>query len=127
MNNRDEDIVLGDDVTRLAKPEQRRGTAVLSVRLAVDEVNRLEAVGRASGKTVSQVIRDAIAAYEVTQPHIVVSLWNGTVVAFGEPQQPTHANNLAQIAVRGGRREAYADTWRTGPYAPSGTAVPVSR
>ena len=126
MNKQDRDVALGDNATRLAKSERRRETAVLSVRLAVDEVDRLEALGRASGKTVSQVIRDAIAAYEVPQPHIVLSMWNGTVVAFGEPQQPTQADNWAQVEVRG-HRGAYVDAWRSGPFAPSGTAAPVSR
>ena len=65
MTTRDEEYQLGRDVTHLAKADGKRGTAVISMRLGAADIARLEGIGRESGKTVSQVVRDAIAAYRV--------------------------------------------------------------
>ena len=68
MNDYDEADELGRNVTHLAKPDGRPGKAIVSVNLDYDDIVRLEAIGRESGKTVAQVIRDAIAAYRAEQP-----------------------------------------------------------
>ena len=65
MNDYDEADELGRNVTHLAKPDGRPGKAIVSVNLDYDDIVRLEEIGRGSGKTVTQVIRDAIAAYRV--------------------------------------------------------------
>ena len=54
MTTRDEEYQLGRDVTHLAKANDKRGTAVISVRLGATDIARLEGIGRESGKTVSQ-------------------------------------------------------------------------
>ena len=74
MSTGHEDYDLGKEVTSAAKSKTQQGTAVVSVRLATEEVARLERITRATGKSISQVIREAIAAYEASpinaQPHI---------------------------------------------------------
>lgn len=67
MNDYDEADELGRNVTHLAKPD-RPGKAIVSVSLDTSDIARLEAIGRESGKLVTEVIRDAIAAYRVEQP-----------------------------------------------------------
>ena len=71
MTTRDEDFELGRNITRMATTGTKRDTAVISVRLTEEDIGRLEAIGRESGKTVSQVVRDAIAAYQVNTPTMV--------------------------------------------------------
>ena len=87
MARRTEEYELGGDVTRLAKSSTKRETGVISVRLPISDIARLEEVGRESGKTVSQVIRDAIAAYQVKQPVFVLGIWSGSKVVMGEPEE----------------------------------------
>lgn len=57
-----DEYVLGKDVTPIAAGGEKKPTAVVSVRMTSSEIARLERIGRESGQTVSQVIRDAIAA-----------------------------------------------------------------
>lgn len=66
MNDRYEECELGEDVTHLFKSDNV--TVSVSVILDADDIAWLEKIGKASGKTVAQVIRDAIAAYRVEQP-----------------------------------------------------------
>ena len=87
MARKTEKYELGRDVTHLARSNTKRETGVISVRLPMPDIARLEEVGRESGKTVSQVIRDAIAAYRVKQPVFVLGLWSGSRVVVGEPEE----------------------------------------
>ena len=64
MDDYDEQDELGENVTHLFKSDERKSTAILPVRLEHEEIARMERIGRDSGKTVFQVIRDAIAAYQ---------------------------------------------------------------
>jgi predicted DNA-binding protein len=57
------EYVLGQEVTSAAAAKVRTGTAVLSVRLTAGELAAVEAASKASGKTVSQVVREAIKSY----------------------------------------------------------------
>ncbi len=84
-----DDCILGKDVTNAAQAKGQRGTTVISVRLSTDEVARLEQIGRLSGKTISQIVRDAILAYELRQHEVTWSLPNGSVVSIGESQRVT--------------------------------------
>lgn len=68
MNDCDEADELGRNVTPLAKPDGQPGKAIVSVNLGYDDIAWLEKIGGADGKTVAQVIRDAIAAYRVEKP-----------------------------------------------------------
>ncbi len=68
-----QDYVLGKDITHLAKGEHK-GTVVLSVRLSRAEFANIERISRLSGKTVSQVAREAIARYQPSfAPHVSFS------------------------------------------------------
>ena len=66
MNDRYEECELGEDVTHLFKSDKT--TVSVSVILDAGDIAWLEKIGKANGKTVAQVIRDAIAAYRVEQP-----------------------------------------------------------
>ena len=77
---------LGRDATHLATASRKKETSVISVRLSNSEIARVEGIGRENGKIVSQVIRDAIAAYRAQGPRMVVGMWNGITVSMGEPQ-----------------------------------------
>ena len=93
--NRNDDQILGDNITEMAASRRRAETAVISVRLGLDEIARLEEMGRASGRTVSQVIRDAIAAYAVREPRLVLALWNGTELSTGSLEHNSLSWNVA--------------------------------
>jgi len=84
MTSREQEYELGKNITPLATKGTKRETAVISVRLTTGDIARLEAIGRETGKTVSQVVRDAIAAYQVTYPTMVVSVWSGSKVTVGD-------------------------------------------
>lgn len=77
---------LGQDVTHLATAGKRKETSVISVRLSGEEIKRLEELGRENGKTISQIIRDAIASYRVQRPEMVIGLWDGSTVTVGESE-----------------------------------------
>ena len=68
MNDYDEQDELGRNVTHLFKSDLSDSVAVISVPLDYSEVARLEKIGRETGKTMFQVIQDAIAAYHVAEP-----------------------------------------------------------
>ena len=65
MNDRYEECELGEDVTHLFKSDKT--TVSVSVVLDAGDIAWLEKIGKANGKTVAQVIRDAITAYQVEQ------------------------------------------------------------
>ena len=82
--SRNDDQFLGENVTEMAAAGRKQGSAVISVRLSTAEIVHLEDLGRLSGRTASQVIRDAIAAYEVNSSAWVVSVGaNGLVFTVG--------------------------------------------
>ncbi len=64
MNSYDEEeLVLGADVTELAKAKGQGGTAVVSLRLTRHEYAEIEAISAAQEKSLSDVVRAAIRAY----------------------------------------------------------------
>lgn len=75
---------LEQDVTPIAAGGEKKPTAVVSVRMTAGEIAQLERIGRESGKTVSQVIRDAVAAYRAHRPLLVIDA-NGVTIATGQP------------------------------------------
>lgn len=68
MNDYDEQDELGRNVTHLLKGDGRTATAIIPVSLEYEDLVFLEKIGRENGKTVAQVIRDAISAYRIKQP-----------------------------------------------------------
>ena len=68
INDYDEADELGRNVTHLAKPDGQPGKAIVSVSLDYSEIVRLERIGQDTGQTITQVISDAIAAYQVEKP-----------------------------------------------------------
>ena len=65
----------------------KRDMAVLSVRLPVSEIARLESIGHEKGKNLSQVVRDAIAVYRTQKPTTSVMLEDGVTIRFGKPDK----------------------------------------
>jgi predicted DNA-binding protein len=63
MSNRQDEYVLGKEVTAIAKGRGAKATTVVSVRFAVDEVIRLEQISQQTGKSVSDIIREAVSSY----------------------------------------------------------------
>ena len=107
--NRNEEQTLGENITAMAASHRKAETAVISVRLGIDEIARLEEMGRAAGQTVSQVIRDAIASYEVRQPRLVLALCNGTEFSTGGIEHNSVSWN-GQIVGRD--HGGYGEPWR---------------
>ena len=63
MSDEREDYVLGEEITATSKAKKQTGTGVLSVRLSTEELTRLDQISRSTGKTLSQLVREAVAAY----------------------------------------------------------------
>ena len=113
MNSRNEEYELGRDVTHLATSGAKRETSVISVRLAKGDIGRLEGIGRESGKTVSQVIRDAITAYQVKSPTMVVSVWSGSTITMGVQE------------LNSGNSHGWDVSYNPMDHSSTGTAVPI--
>ena len=64
MNDFDEQDELGRNVTHLFKSDKEITTATISVSLDIAALAFLEGIARETDKTVAQVIRDAIGAYQ---------------------------------------------------------------
>lgn len=113
MTTREEDFELGRNITQMATAGTKRETAVISVRLTTSDIARLEAIGRETGKTVSQVVRDAITAYQVKHPTMVVSMWSGSTVIVGDPDEVS------------GNRFSWDVSYQPENPTPTGTAVAI--
>lgn len=92
MSDERHEYMLGEEVTEIAKAKRQPGTVVVSIRLSVDEAARLEKIGLSERKSISQVIRNAIARYNPYhyETYAVITLTDtstGTAVSVGEPRQ----------------------------------------
>ena len=58
--SRPQEYTLGRNVGKVPGGESSRATAVLSVRLTAHEVAAVEAIARETGKTLSQIVREAL-------------------------------------------------------------------
>ncbi len=89
MREGQEDFVLGEDVTSLARSKIRKESVVLSVRLSAEEFAAVDALSRQTGRTPSQTVRNAIRDYvqgaKASQPTITISLAGGSTLATGVP------------------------------------------
>ena len=55
---------LGEEITDVALGKRAKETVVVSVRLTSEEFSRLEKLCEQAGKSMSQLVREAISAYE---------------------------------------------------------------
>ena len=115
-----EDVVLGENVTKYAKAKAGKGTTVISVRLGTEEIARLEALGQTTGKTVSQVVREAIAAFEILNHRLVVHLWTGTEMGIGDIRLATRRASPDRMSFLGSDSPEWV--WDE---SSSGTVVPI--
>jgi hypothetical protein len=94
--DRYEDIELGRNVTEAAtRGAQARATAVLSLRVTAAELAEIEAVGRASGKSVSQVVRDSVREHlyhERFGPCVTISFLDSTFTQGAGLRETTRAS-----------------------------------
>ena len=63
----DEDFILGQDVTDIAAGKGEK-SVMLSVRLSPEDFIRLEQLCEDSGKTLSEVVREAVEFYSAAKP-----------------------------------------------------------
>jgi hypothetical protein len=104
MSSRSEAYKLGGNVTRTAKSHKRKDTVVLSVRISVEELARVEALAEATGRTVSQVAREAVSAYAAPagrpRASVVAGIpYFGTAFSLGEePAEYSTAPQSEQTA-----------------------------
>ena len=105
MSGKNEEYILGDDVTARAGAETRRGTVVLSVRVSVDDMSRLEKDSHRVGKSLSELVRDALRGYifrpeyeqsvaMVSSRYLNVSI--GEFAQTSEAQEPERIGGLPQ-------------------------------
>jgi predicted transcriptional regulator len=103
MDNEHEEYVLGPDVTPSAAARERRGTTVLSVRLAPDELAQLESVSRATGRTISQIVREALSSCiqlsRYAQPSVTLSVEGQSTVTTGTVLVSTKASKSETLAL----------------------------
>jgi hypothetical protein len=59
-NEQNAEYELGRDVTESASSKSRSTSVVLSLRVTTDELAEVEAVSRATGRSISQVVREAV-------------------------------------------------------------------
>jgi len=57
------EFIAGDNVTDDFEPPRGRGGVVVSVRLAANDADRLSEAAEATGRTISQVAREALLSY----------------------------------------------------------------
>lgn len=95
MTNRKIEYVLGENITGLARASRSRsGSAVLSVRLSGEELTQIETIAQEEGKTLSQVVREALRKYANAasrrvgsgQLHVTVTTPDFTFSSGREPQ-----------------------------------------
>jgi predicted DNA-binding protein len=63
MASKNDNIELGREVTAQARAKEKKGTAVLSVRLSIEELKKLDAASRITGKSIAQLAREALSSY----------------------------------------------------------------
>ncbi|MBI2322401.1 MAG: CopG family transcriptional regulator [Chloroflexi bacterium] len=107
MNTGHEDFVLGQEVTDAARAQARRGTAVVSVRLSTEELAQVEAISRATKRTISQVVRDAVMRYIHVREHqpfsVTISVFEQSTVSTGGSGQVSKAA-FADTVLAAGRQ-----------------------
>jgi hypothetical protein len=89
----EQEYVLGQDVTEAAASKTKGGTTVLSVRLTTEELAAIEAVADETGRTLSQVVREAIHSciqlVRSSQPMVTVSIRDVHTTSFGGQKATT--------------------------------------
>ena len=89
------DYLLGRNITEQARGKAK-DTVVMSVRLAVEEFIKLNAVAEAEGKTTAQVAREGIRArirgnqdHSATRISLSIGTLDGGAISLGGPWQAT--------------------------------------
>ncbi len=93
--NENEEFALGENVTALAKSKSRGGSAVVAVRLSLSEFSEIESISRATGRSVSQVVREALRNWlhfdASSQPTVTISIKGGLTTTTGASRQQGQA------------------------------------
>ena len=99
------EYILGENVTDLFLSKKPRETVVVSVRLPITDFKRLDKVINDSGKSLSQVVREAIALYteqstnRLSPPQFGMSLQpsEGGAFSVGQVDFPTSSPCIPSI------------------------------
>lgn len=92
-----EEYVLGENITELAKGNKPKESVVVSVRLPAEEFYRLEKLCENADKSMSQVVRDALAVYrgstQAPSTLFGITLFDseGTSVSVGPREYTAHS------------------------------------
>lgn len=104
MKSHETDYELGENVTGLARASRSKlGNVVLSVRLSSEELARVEAVAEEEGKTLSQVVREALRKHasetrrkaRARQPQVTIST-PGLTLSLGWEHQASQPNLISE-------------------------------
>ena len=105
-----EEYTLGQEITDLALSKKARDTVVVSVRLPVGEFARLEKISAESGKSLSQVVRDAVSAYHEPEPQpgatFRFNMWGceGIIMAVGPVEYTSYSCNPSFAVIPDGAK-----------------------
>ena len=103
----DEDYVLGENITDLARGKKPKESVVVSVRLTAQEFYRLDKLCNATDKSMSQLVRDALAAYHVPDARgssvfgVTVLNSEGTAVSVGPRESTSHSCHPVMAGLTG--------------------------
>ena len=104
MATDNEEYTLGEDVTQYALSKKSRDSVVVSVRLSAQDFNRLEKICIDTGKSMSQVVREAVAAYSGPEKpgsrdfKVSMKTSEGMEISFG----PTEYSEAPSVSLTAG-------------------------
>ena len=116
MSTESEEYTLGENVTRYALGKKVRDTAVVSVRLSLEDFSRLERICIETGMSMSQVIREAVADYSGPEKQagqgfkMNMQTSDGVAFALG-PVEFSQAPSESRIAGIPGGNQASGRVW----------------
>jgi hypothetical protein len=105
--NYGEEYTLGEEITKEALGRKTRDTVVVSVRLTSKEFSRLEGMCEETGKSMSQIVRDAIATYHAGNTLPPSVFWmtmrhsDGSSVSVGPREYTSHSCYPVMIGLGG--------------------------
>ena len=92
----EQEYSLGEEVTELAQSKKQQDTVVVSVRVSQNEFKRLEEMANQKGKSMSQIVRDAVSAYCIASEklgyYMSIATSGGAQASSGGFQQQSFAS-----------------------------------
>jgi hypothetical protein len=107
MSRELDDYEPGEDVTEEFEPTRRPAGIVVSVRLGAEDAEKLVELAEESGRTVSQVARQAIRAFVAfggrrsESTEVTAESFFGLVLRTAAPGTPTEASQVIHVESQG--------------------------